>query len=634
MTMSEQFKVVREKAFTAFSPEQARTRLIKPISYFEQEGEVTETVNGVFVYKAAEENAKVLAVAHLDSIQQNPHFVEVEHNGNKGYFASRCDDRLGAYVILDLIPELTDLPYDILLTEGEESGRSTAQFFEMPENRKYNWMFEFDREGTDVVMYQYKTTAYAKRLEKLGFKVGIGSFSDIAYLGHLGITGFNFGTGYYNSHGKTAHFVLDHTLSMTSAFVLFLEKYYHTLMPYEEEKGYNRWSRRTSTWSGSSHSYAGKKHYGSYNDWYDDYYYGRDIPASMRYSEPADIKYEPKSTVKPNYSEPKVDGNRFKCECGQMFTLFTTAQATEITCYSCDREYWYSQASKRFYPKLSNTLRCELCTGPLKYGFHGDHLGYDPSLVFRYCDWCLAIHVAQYIQGTGEYEIVWLEDPPNVVADEILDVATLEDEIRKGKDNEQKNAEQKLLPAPKKARSYPAKKAKKKKVEAIACDCCAETVGSYQDLEYVSKDDKKVQVCRKCLHDSFHKCQYCNEWFDTELTLCESCRKNLNSHFARTVSPPRRKAKTETTSKKSKSNEKPKVICHFCNLIGYFDGIYREPKEKGGAEHPICDKCLDELFGQCSKCERYVSKKAYNEYSEKGDNVCKFCDGTASIEDY
>ena len=38
------------------------------------------------------------------------------------------DDRLGAYIILDLLPKL-GINVDVLLTVGEEQGRSTANFF-------------------------------------------------------------------------------------------------------------------------------------------------------------------------------------------------------------------------------------------------------------------------------------------------------------------------------------------------------------------------------------------------------------------------------------------------------------------------------------------------------------------------
>ncbi len=43
---------------------------------------------------------------------------------------------------------------DVLLTTGEEMGQSSAAYFD-PGEKKYNWMFQFDRGGTDVVTYDY-----------------------------------------------------------------------------------------------------------------------------------------------------------------------------------------------------------------------------------------------------------------------------------------------------------------------------------------------------------------------------------------------------------------------------------------------------------------------------------------------
>jgi hypothetical protein len=156
--------------------------------------EKRETDN-FYAYK--DNGSNVLAVAHLDTVglahERGCHFLDTE--GGPVVYSRALDDRLGAYIILDLLPSL-GITCDVLLTVGEESGRSTAEFFEPPTGKDYNWMIEFDRGGTDVVMYQYEDRATTKLVEASGARVGDGIFSDIAYLEHLGIKGFNWGVGY------------------------------------------------------------------------------------------------------------------------------------------------------------------------------------------------------------------------------------------------------------------------------------------------------------------------------------------------------------------------------------------------------------------------------------------------------
>jgi len=95
--------------------------------------------------------ADILAVAHLDTVQQTVKFSMDKKNGL--IHSPQLDDRLGAYIILEHL--LRDMNYDVLLTIDEEKGRSTARSFN--NGKKYNWMFSFDRRGTDAVMYQYES---------------------------------------------------------------------------------------------------------------------------------------------------------------------------------------------------------------------------------------------------------------------------------------------------------------------------------------------------------------------------------------------------------------------------------------------------------------------------------------------
>lgn len=205
--------------------------LTLPIQGFEKFGKVYDTPNGVMIFK--DRGADILAVAHLDSVDKQA-FCNISLSERKIY-SPWLDDRLGAYIILFLLQKM-GITTDILLTEGEESGRSTAQHFQTDEfpvhDRKYNWIVEFDRRGEDVVMYDYGTVELADKLRKHGFEIGIGSFTDICYLGHLKRSAFNVAIGYENYHSGGAWADLDVLDRQINRFVSFYKEYKDEVMEY------------------------------------------------------------------------------------------------------------------------------------------------------------------------------------------------------------------------------------------------------------------------------------------------------------------------------------------------------------------------------------------------------------------
>lgn len=167
-------------------------------------------------YTHIDNGSDILAVAHVDYVNLPYHFYQ---EGDI-VCCPRLDDRLGVWVILDLLPQLINV--DVLLTTNEEIGQSTGQFFKP--NKQYNWMFQFDRAGTDVVMYHYETPKLRRILQRNGFRAGRGSFSDISYM-DLGCSGFNFGVGYHLQHTIDCYADLQDTYSMVGKFVKFYDKY-------------------------------------------------------------------------------------------------------------------------------------------------------------------------------------------------------------------------------------------------------------------------------------------------------------------------------------------------------------------------------------------------------------------------
>jgi hypothetical protein len=185
-------------------------------------------------YYFRDNGSSVLAVAHLDTVGR-PHtrqcnFIDTE-SGTVVY-SRGLDDRLGAYIILDLLPKL-GITYDLLLTVGEECGQSTARFFDPP--KEYDWIIEFDRGGTDVVMYQYDDEATRDLVRASGARVDEGIFTDICYLEHLNVKAFNWGVGYQDYHSARSHAYLDDTFAMVGRYLLFHAANAGTRLPHDPD---------------------------------------------------------------------------------------------------------------------------------------------------------------------------------------------------------------------------------------------------------------------------------------------------------------------------------------------------------------------------------------------------------------
>ena len=209
--------------------------LTEPIKSNKWGGEL-QNPTGALYYR--DNGADVLAVAHLDAVMVSKPTKEGPY-----VFCPQLDDRLGVWVLLYMLPKI-GVNVDVLLTDCEEVGQSTAQHF--PKVKDYNWMVEFDRKGTDFVMYDYEHHEYIDALERYGIYAGWGSFSDICYLEHLGVVGFNIGTGYYQEHSKHCWANLNDTRRQARIFAEFWNDYKDIPMPIVEKPAkyvdtYNDW---------------------------------------------------------------------------------------------------------------------------------------------------------------------------------------------------------------------------------------------------------------------------------------------------------------------------------------------------------------------------------------------------------
>lgn len=206
-----------------------RHRIIQPtksaMAELGREGaEVVKTPNKLS-YAYLNRGASVLAVAHLDCVDHgSKHF----HCQNGMVWSSRLDDRLGYFIVRDVLPALK-IKVDLLLTDGEESGKSTAKHFKLPEGKKYNWIVQFDRRGDDCVVYCYDVMR--EPLKKY-FDVGYGSYTDIRELDELGCGAFNVGCGYHQEHTLGSYAILSETEKNIVAFHAFWKANKKTHFPY------------------------------------------------------------------------------------------------------------------------------------------------------------------------------------------------------------------------------------------------------------------------------------------------------------------------------------------------------------------------------------------------------------------
>lgn len=179
----------------------------------------------------------VLAVAHLDTVGDT---VPVFAHGCVN--AMQLDDRLGAWVVMDVLPKMlkgSGVNYDVLLTTDEERCDSTAKDWECPGGKQYRYMIEYDRQGTGSVAYQYQDDPiWCDAIEPYLGKLDVGSYSDIADLSRLGCCGVNIGVGYHLQHSPCCYALLSDTIAQAKRGARMLINLWGSF-PYVD-----RWSAR------------------------------------------------------------------------------------------------------------------------------------------------------------------------------------------------------------------------------------------------------------------------------------------------------------------------------------------------------------------------------------------------------
>lgn len=199
--------------------------------------------------------ADILLVAHCDSVAHG-NFLKVDSQ------VLRCpslDNRIGVYLALVELP-MRGIKFDVLLTDDEEMCNSSAQHFKT--EKKYNWMFSFDRMGFDCALYQYIDDDTRAAVKAHGYNPVYGSYSDIVELDNLGCKGFNFGIGYRNYHSKDSHIFMGDLVKLVQMFTSFYTANKDVAFPHTPAKhGYGRnryaWDDDFGPYSGYVSKYTG-----------------------------------------------------------------------------------------------------------------------------------------------------------------------------------------------------------------------------------------------------------------------------------------------------------------------------------------------------------------------------------------
>jgi hypothetical protein len=157
-------------------------------------------------------NSKILFVAHLDTVKLPRIDTVFAHRVSGAGF----DDRLGCKIAWELGKELG---CDVLLTDYEEDGCSSAQYHEL---KDYNWICEFDRAGNDVVTYGMENDAWINVLDK-HWIIGNGCFSDLSFM-DTKCCAMNLGISYELAHCDNSYYNPQMLSSQLKKFRKFFKK--------------------------------------------------------------------------------------------------------------------------------------------------------------------------------------------------------------------------------------------------------------------------------------------------------------------------------------------------------------------------------------------------------------------------
>jgi hypothetical protein len=208
------------------------------LDFFDQFGEKELTASGPLWYK--DNGSNVLAVLPLDVSEKARHFSTLSVSHDKRYYCPALHRRVAAYIVLDYLAKMNIL-VDVLLTTGEEKLDPSGLYFQIPPNKKYNWIFNFTHEGIDVGCYDYYDYSIETPLRRAGWKHVYGGYDGIVELADvLRVKGFNFGAGLYKIGTLDAHVSSRDFMYSMKRFITFFKENYNNKFTHTPK--YNAWT--------------------------------------------------------------------------------------------------------------------------------------------------------------------------------------------------------------------------------------------------------------------------------------------------------------------------------------------------------------------------------------------------------
>lgn len=186
----------------------------------------------------AEGDIPICLIAHLDTVfKRTPNMNNFFYDSDKDVLwspgGSGFDDRVGVYCILQILKK--GYKPHIIFTDGEEIGGIGAEeLINHYQNPPFDCkaLIELDRANSnDAVFYNCDNLEFEKYIEKFGFKIDIGSFTDISIIAPVWkIAAVNCSVGYYLEHSVAEYLKCNETDATINRIVKILLK--HESMPY------------------------------------------------------------------------------------------------------------------------------------------------------------------------------------------------------------------------------------------------------------------------------------------------------------------------------------------------------------------------------------------------------------------
>ena len=285
--------------------------------------EYRHVVDGRQYWHVTRPGSKILLVAHIDTVL--PPTTPVFNQGR--ILAQGLDDRLGVYLAFALFGQRNDV--DVLITDEEEKGSSTAELVPSFATQQYNMIVGLDRKDLDFVDYGRADDALIDAASEFR-EWGWGSFSDIDFFKAYHCGCINWGIGYHDAHGKGSYVKVDDLVKCIKELTGFLDKHGKThFQPHEPVLTTKGFGKYNYDWSNT-----GKDYYASVGTWHDD------DAICNHYCPPEGRYWDHESQALCRKSAPceylGTGANEYElCQkCGEM--LYYEAELIYGTCHKCE----------------------------------------------------------------------------------------------------------------------------------------------------------------------------------------------------------------------------------------------------------------------------------------------------------